>query len=66
MNRAEQQEFKGREATQGAIRQRYPDRLLVNYAKLCQCCRYQKGCKLVPVTTRGEDCPYFVDRSSVL
>ncbi|MBA7570804.1 hypothetical protein ES708_12557 [subsurface metagenome] len=49
-----------RTATQLAIRKRFGNKKLnVAYRKLCSKCGKAGICKLVPLTTRGKNCPYF-------
>jgi len=53
-------ETKGRLATQREIRKRFGDKMLnAAYRRLCSKCASAGECLLIPLTTRGKDCPYF-------
>lgn len=49
-----------RAATQVAIRKRFGDKKLnAAYRRLCCKCVLAGSCLLIPLTTRGKNCPYF-------
>lgn len=47
-------------ATQVEVRKRFGDkRINAAYKRLCCKCAFADICLLVPLTTRGKNCPYF-------
>ena len=58
LDRETEIEKKERELLQKKILERYPDKVAANKAKFCTVC-WAKNCFLLPVTIKGEDCPYF-------
>jgi len=49
------------EKLQGLIRQKYSDRIGKARQRLCRECK-NAPCFLLPITSNGEDCPYFLER----
>lgn len=48
---------------QDDIRKRYGEKVIVSAVKrLCQTCKYWRGCELIPVISEGKDCPYYIQR----
>ena len=44
---------------QKKIREKYPEKLAENLEALCKCCQSHRSCHLVPVTSNGDNCPYW-------
>lgn len=48
------------------IREHYPERLRENKEHLCGTCWRGVLCNLLPITTKGEDCPYYAEDADAI
>jgi hypothetical protein len=38
---------------------KYGDKVIVNISEFCDNCKFECDCRLLPVTTTGNNCPYY-------
>jgi hypothetical protein len=49
----------GSDETHTRIRRLYSRELKAAYGRLCCGCKHERRCWLLPITSKGEDCPYY-------